>query len=189
MYFLKNYLEKLERKRAYSDRLYKKNYLLLDRNEKFIPLDQKLKKKLIKRLSKINPGLYPNISSFYKKLSKWIGLPRENIFLTEGVSGAIKNIIECYTLPGKNNIVFPYPTFAMYPVYCDMFNVQERKIGYTKNYELKQKLKIENQLETKEEAGAKEAFDLYLQKYFLNVKLTKLSEEILLSSKKPKTFS
>ena len=70
MYFLKNYLEKLERKRAYSDRLYKKNYLLLDRNEKFIPLDQKLKKKLIKRLSKINPGLYPNISSFYKKLSK-----------------------------------------------------------------------------------------------------------------------
>ena len=144
MYFVKNYLEKLERKRAYSDRLYKKNYLLLDRNEKFIPLDQKLKKKLIKRLSKINPGLYPNISSFYKKLSKWIGLPRENIFLTEGVSGAIKNIIECYTLPGKNNIVFPYPTFAMYSVYCDMFNVQERKIGYTKNYELNFKLLLKS---------------------------------------------
>ena len=62
-------------------------------------------------------------------------------------------------------------------------NFKGIKNNITKNYELKQKLKIENQLETKEEAGAKEAFDLYLQKYFLNVKLTKLSEEILASWK------
>ena len=61
---------------------------------------------------------------------------KENIFLTEGVSGAIKNIIECYTLPGKNNIVFPHPTFTMYSIYCKMFNLEQRKIGYTKNYEL-----------------------------------------------------
>ena len=113
MYHVKKYLENLERKRAYIDRKLKKNSLLLDRNEKFIPLNPKLKKKLLKKLSKINPGLYPDIGSFYKKISKWIGLSKENIFLTDGVSGAIKNIIECYALPGKSNIVFPFPTFAM----------------------------------------------------------------------------
>jgi len=140
MFYKKKYLEKLYRQRTYSDRDIKKNYLLLDRNEKFIPLDPKLKRQLIKKLSKINPGLYPDISPFYKKISKWIGVKKENIFLTEGVSGAIKNIIECYTLPGKNNIVFPHPTFAMYSIYCEMFNLEQRKIGYTKNYELDFKL-------------------------------------------------
>lgn len=136
MYHVKKYLENLERKRAYIDRKLKKNSLLLDRNEKFIPLNPKLKKKLLKKLSKINPGLYPDIGSFYKKISKWIGLSKENIFLTDGVSGAIKNIIECYALPGKSNIVFPFPTFAMYPVYCNMFNLKQHKINYTKNYKL-----------------------------------------------------
>ena len=82
MYYIKKYLQKLKRERAYSDRQLKKNYLLLDRNEKFVSINNNLKRKLAEKLKKINPGLYPNISSFYKKISKWLGLPKENIFLT-----------------------------------------------------------------------------------------------------------
>ena len=144
MYHVKKYLENLERKRAYLDRKLKKNSLLLDRNEKFIPLNPKLKKKLTKKLNKINLGLYPDIASFYVKMSKWLGLPKENIFLTEGVSGAIKNIIECYAIPGKSNIIFPYPTFAMYSVYCKMFNLEQRKITYSKDYKLNFKLLLKS---------------------------------------------
>ena len=48
-----------------------------------------------------------------------------------------------------------------------------------KNYEFRQKYKRKDQLNTKEDVSAKEAFELYLLKHFHNVKLTKLSKEIL----------
>ena len=62
-------------------------------------------------------------------------------------------------------------------------NLKGIKHNIIKNYELKQKLKKKDQLETREDIGVKEAFDLYLQNNFLNLKLTKLSEEILSSWK------
>ena len=49
----------------------------------------------------------------------------------------------------------------------------------SKNYELKQKYNRKDQLNTKEDVNAKKAFELYLLKHFHNVKLTKLSKEIL----------
>ena len=73
---------------------------------------------------------------FYDKVSQWLGVGKDEIFITEGVSGAIKALIETLTLPGMNNIVFPYPTFALYPVYCQMFDVKPRFISYKHNYEL-----------------------------------------------------
>ena len=137
MFYKKKYLEKVERKRFYSDRERDKKSLFLDRNEKFTELNSKAKARLLKNIKKINLGLYPNVEGFYKKLSKWLNLERDNIFITEGVSGAIKNIIECYTVSGKSNIIFPYPTFALYPVFCKLFNLKQKKIFYTKDHQIK----------------------------------------------------
>ena len=47
------------------------------------------------------------------------------------------------------------------------------------NYELKQKFTKKNQLKSKEDVKVGEAFELYLLKNFLNVKLNKLSKQIL----------
>ena len=47
------------------------------------------------------------------------------------------------------------------------------------NYNLKQKIKRKDQLKSKEDVNIAEAFELYLLKNFLNLKLTKLSEKIL----------
>ena len=63
-------------------------------------------------------------------------------------------------------------------------NLKGIKHNITKNYELRQKLRRKDQTKTNEGEDVKEAFDLYLQKYFLNVKLTKTSEDILDSWKK-----
>ena len=80
--------------------------------------------------------LYPEMGPFYNKLSNWLKVNEDEIYITEGVSGAIKALIETLTLPGVNNIVFPYPTFALYPVYCEMFDVKSKFIDYKNNYEL-----------------------------------------------------
>ena len=58
-------------------------------------------------------------------------------------------------------------------------NLKGIKHNLLKNYEFRQKYKRKDQLNTKEDVSAKEAFELYLLKHFHNVKLTKLSKEIL----------
>ena len=58
-------------------------------------------------------------------------------------------------------------------------NLKGIKKNLLNNYELKQKFTKKNQLKPKEEVKVGEAFELYLLKNFLNVKLNKLSEQIL----------
>lgn len=131
MYIEKNLLLKLKRKRNFENRKINSKALYLDRNEKFIDIPKNLKKKLIKNLQKINPGFYPNIPPFYERLAKFLRVNSNNIFITEGVSGAIKNIIEAYSIPNKSEIVYFSPTFSMYEVYSKMFNLKEKKIKLT----------------------------------------------------------
>ena len=58
-------------------------------------------------------------------------------------------------------------------------NLKGIKKNLLNNYELKQKFTKKNQLQPKEEGKVGEAFELYLLKNFLNVKLNKLSEQTL----------
>ena len=58
-------------------------------------------------------------------------------------------------------------------------NLKGIKKNLLKNYELKHKFTEKNQLKSKEDVKVGEAFELYLLKNFLNVKLNKLSEQIL----------
>ena len=58
-------------------------------------------------------------------------------------------------------------------------NLKGIKKNLLNNYELKQKFTEKNQLKSKEDVKVGEAFELYLLKNFLNVKLNKLSEQIL----------
>ena len=135
MHHIKPYLKNLERLRAgtYRD---SKSGLFLDRNERSVPYDSKIVEALFHHLKNVNFGLYPELEPFYQKLSNWLGIPDNQIYVTEGVSGAIKSLVETLTIPEKHNIVFPYPTFAMYPVYCEMFSVEPRMVGYTNSYKL-----------------------------------------------------
>ena len=58
-------------------------------------------------------------------------------------------------------------------------NLKGIKKNILQNYELKQKFKKKDQLKTKEDVNVSEAFELYLQKHFLKVNLTNLSEKKL----------
>ena len=133
MYYRKKNLVTLKRARAGS---IKNNYsIYLDRNEKPNQFSSSINSQLFKVLKKVQLNFYPEIDTFYAKLSKFIEFPKEGIYLTEGVSGGIKSIIETLTLSNKSNIIFPYPTFAMYDVYAKMFNIEAKHVGY-KNYKL-----------------------------------------------------
>ncbi|KPK42812.1 MAG: hypothetical protein AMJ78_01035 [Omnitrophica WOR_2 bacterium SM23_29] len=109
--------------------------LFLDRNERTVPFGAKTLRLLHKRLANARFNFYPDVSPFYKKLADWLKVEEGKIYITEGVSGAIKALIESIAEPG-DNIVFPMPGFALYPVYCQMFNLEYKMVGYTKEYKL-----------------------------------------------------
>ena len=58
-------------------------------------------------------------------------------------------------------------------------NLKGIKKNLLNNYELKQKFTEKNQLKSKEDVKVGEAFELYLLKNFLNIKLNKLSKQTL----------
>lgn len=130
----REHLIKLERKRVgiHPD---PKVSLLLDRNERVIPYHSSIMDKLQKQLLNVPLNLYPDLELFYRKLSKWLDVDEGQIYITEGVSGAIKSLIETIATP-KDTIVFPTPTFALYPVYCRMFDVKFRTVMYTRDFNL-----------------------------------------------------
>lgn len=109
--------------------------LFLHRNERTIPYDGETFRRLKEHLSKVDIHLYPDIELFYEKLARWLGVSDEELYLTEGVSGAAKALIETLAGPG-DNIVFPTPTFALYPVYCRMFDLEYRTVGYSQDRRL-----------------------------------------------------
>ena len=135
MFIIKKNLVALSRKSKKANVARGKKGIYLDRNENPIKYDKNTIKKLVNVFKKIELSRYPDINIFKKKLAKFLGFQKENLYITEGVSGAIKSLMEVYTLPKKTNIIYPSPTFAMYPIFAKMFDVNEVKIFY-KNYKL-----------------------------------------------------
>ena len=135
MHIIKKNLIKLIRVNKEKIKTNRKNGIFIDRNENPINYNNNVRKKLLDKIKKVELGRYPDVDIFKNKLAKFLRLKKENIFITEGVSGAIKSLMEVYTIPKKTNIIFPNPTFAMYPVFTKMFDVKSIKIPYV-NYDL-----------------------------------------------------
>ena len=112
-----------------------KEHLYLDRNERVEPFPNHVMSDIAKIISKIDINLYPEVGLFYEKLSTWLECESNQIFVTEGVSGAIKSIIETITKPG-DQIIFPWPSFAMYPVYAEMHQLEFSSVSYDASYKL-----------------------------------------------------
>jgi histidinol-phosphate aminotransferase len=135
LYKFKKQLFSINRFSNYSDR--HDNFLNLDRNEKVIPLSKSNKKKFLQYLSDDNYELYPNLKSIYKKLSKFLKIESSNILLSEGVSGAIKNILDCIEVDKRTEVILPRPSFALYEVYSKIYGLNAKYYEYDKNFDLK----------------------------------------------------
>jgi histidinol-phosphate aminotransferase len=125
----------IERKRAGSPDRLTSGDLYLDRNERAQPFAPEVMAELGERIAGLRINQYPELEPFYDKVAAWAGAPRECLFITEGVSGAVKSLLEAFA-PKGSDVVFPSPTFALYPVYCRMFGAQPVTVGYTDGYEL-----------------------------------------------------
>ena len=136
MFFEKNlHLKKLERKRVAEGRNLTKG-LRLDRNEKVDVWPQNFLKNALRGKPSSFFSTYPEISSLYKKIAKFNKILENQLLITSGIDGSIKNLLSLITKP-KDTIAVLSPTYAMYQVYSDIFQLKLFKIGYSNDYEIK----------------------------------------------------
>ncbi|MCC6276053.1 MAG: histidinol-phosphate aminotransferase family protein [Leptospiraceae bacterium] len=105
------------------------NLIWLDKNEnRDLELIEELHK-LFHEMSPVYLSTYPEAKATYEKISRWVGVSPESLILTPGSDGAIRLVFEAF-VGEKDHVIHTSPTFAMYPVYCQMFGAVQKTIEY-----------------------------------------------------------
>lgn len=110
----------------------RKGFIRLDMNESVSGLPLWFVKESADGLDPDLLARYPECRSLVKKIADHNGLEPENICVSNGSDAAIKYIFDAYVSPG-DKILLTDPTFAMYPVYCDIFQAKRKVVNYRKD--------------------------------------------------------
>jgi len=104
--------------------------LWLDKNENLDPQLMALTHEVLSSIPREVLATYPEAGMLYRKLARWVGVSPESLLLTPGSDGAIRLAFEAVVEQG-DPVIHSLPTFAMYPVYSQMFGARVREIHYT----------------------------------------------------------
>ena len=114
------------------------NGLLLDRNERVESFNDNTYKSILKNISRFSLNATPDIQNLYKKISKFFRIKRENIYIGQGITELMSQLI--FSLSEKNEeIVVLDPTYPMYDVLCKLHGVKLKKWKFNKNLSLESK--------------------------------------------------
>jgi histidinol-phosphate aminotransferase len=103
--------------------------LWLDKNENLDSRLMALSREVMQDIPPSALASYPEAGETYRKLARWIGVAPEYLLLTPGSDGAIRLTFEVFVEHG-DPVVHTSPTFAMYPVYGQMFGAHSYPIEY-----------------------------------------------------------
>ena len=106
-----------------------RSLLWLDKNENGDPELLSLTRELLASISPDSLFTYPESGALYRKLASWLEVTPESIVLTAGSDGAIRSVFEAFIEPG-DVVLHTSPTFAMYPVYSQMYGAYATVIDY-----------------------------------------------------------
>lgn len=107
----------------------REGYMRLDMNEAVPGLPEEFVKDALSGIDCEFLATYPEYGSLLSKIALHNDIGADNICLSNGSDAAIKYIFDAYISPG-DRVLMTNPTFAMYPVYCRMFNAPEVVVEY-----------------------------------------------------------
>jgi histidinol-phosphate aminotransferase len=107
------------------------DFLWLDKNENLDPALIALTHEVLLKIPPLVMATYPEAAEMYQKLAQWVGVSPESLILTPGSDGAIRLVFEVFVEHG-DDVMHTDPTFAMYPVYSQMFGAKAHTIKYKK---------------------------------------------------------
>lgn len=96
------------------------NFLRLDKNEFAGILPGDIYGGALRKINQSKITMYPEYGNLKKKIAKHTNTKTENVILGNGSDAIIKNIFDTY-ININCDVLLTDPTFAMYPVYCNIF--------------------------------------------------------------------
>jgi histidinol-phosphate aminotransferase len=96
------------------------SYLRLDKNEFVGKISKDVYKSALSKINLEKITMYPEYIKLKEEISEIEGLKPENVIIGNGSDIIIKNIFESY-IDINHDVLLTDPTFAMYPIYCKMF--------------------------------------------------------------------
>lgn len=130
-------IEKLVRKNILNLKPYtsaRDSYLegiLLDANENSLGSVVKDERKL-----ELNRYPDPTQNILREKLSKYLSVNPNKLFLGVGSDEIIDLLIRIFCEPNKDSVLIPAPTYGMYKVACDINNVKTISVPLNKNFQV-----------------------------------------------------
>ncbi len=123
----RNILKNLNRQfDPYADR---KDFIRLDRNEDPVGYDEDFFNKCLNSITVHDIAAYADSSALAIKLSSWLDVSVNNLYISAGSDAIIKNIFECYVDP-DNQIVLQDPSWRMYDVYACVYGAKVLHVPY-----------------------------------------------------------
>lgn len=98
-----------------------KDYLYLNRNTIMDKHPDHVYDSLVRCLKPDHIHQYPDLWETYCKLSKYLNVPENQILITRGVEGAIRQVFDTINVENKN-VGITLPGYAMYSVYAESRN-------------------------------------------------------------------
>jgi len=90
-----------------------KPYLLLDFNERVVPLPEPLIESLVADIRQNRLHIYPEYKDIDSQIAKYAGVKAEQVMIANGSDQAIDVIFRAFTEMG-DEVILPAPTFAMH---------------------------------------------------------------------------
>lgn len=110
----------------------RESYLRLDFNENAEGCSEKALQAL-RAIKSDTLATYPEYSKLTKGLAKYCNVSEDEILPTNATDEAIKTIIETYAEKGKDEIIIPMPTFAMFKFYAQLNEAIIKEVLYNDN--------------------------------------------------------
>jgi len=107
----------------------RRDFLRLDRNENPDGLSDEFVRETLRSIDASRLSMYPEYTSLIAKIAAHNNVQPENICISNGSDSAIKYVFDAYISSG-DQVLITDPTFAMYPVYCEMFNSVPTVVPY-----------------------------------------------------------
>ncbi len=104
----------------------------LDFNENTIGCSDNILR-AIKKIKKCSLSSYPEYTKLNMELARYCNVKTEEIIPTNGTDEAIKTIIETYIEKGKDEIIIPVPTYAMFKLYAQLNEAVIKEITYNED--------------------------------------------------------
>ena len=130
----KPHLEKIERKRTSVGRDLEKG-LRLDRNERVSNFSDAIINEILKTLPKHIFSAYPDTEELYEKLAQFLKLRKEEIYLTNGITEAIRIIFETLINP-SDRVVMLSSTYPMYGIYAQIYEAVVVPVKFSSDLQL-----------------------------------------------------